>query len=125
MPALLRCVLRAGPVVAVLALAACSTAPAIPPVSSAGPTARPVPTAQPAPAGARVLSLDDAIALAQAGNEQVAIAQAGATRAVGNQLRVRSEKKPQLTGSASYDRALQSEFSGLFDSTSLVEWPGF
>jgi outer membrane protein TolC len=81
------------------------------------PTAPPAPSAQPAPAGARVLSLDDAIALAQAGNEQVAIAQAGATRAVGNQLRVRSEKKPQLTGSASYDRALQSEFSGLFDST--------
>jgi outer membrane protein TolC len=64
-----------------------------------------------------VLTLDDALALAGVSNEQVAIAQAGVTRAAGNQLRVHSEKRPQLNGSASYDRALQSEFSGLFDST--------
>jgi N-acetylmuramoyl-L-alanine amidase len=46
-PALLRRFLRAGPVVAVLALAACSSAPATPPVASAGPTASAVPSTSP------------------------------------------------------------------------------
>lgn len=83
---------------------------------AAQPAAQP-PAAQPAPAGTRVLTLDDALSLAGANNEQVSIAEAGVTRAAGNQLRARSERLPQLNGAASYDRALQSEFSGLFDST--------
>jgi outer membrane protein TolC len=93
-------VLPAGPVLA-------QTPPQPPP---------PPPAPASAPAGARVLTLDDALSLAGARNEQVEIAQAGVARAEGNQLRVESEKKPQLSGAASYDRALQSEFSGLFDS---------
>jgi outer membrane protein TolC len=87
------------------------------PPAAPAPPASPQTPAQSAPAGARVLTLDDALTLAGARNEQVEIAQAGVARAQGNQLRVESEKKPQLTGSASYDRALQSEFSGIFDST--------
>lgn len=86
------------------------------PARAQTPPPPPAPAQVPAPAG-RVLTLEDALTLAGARNEQVEIAQAGAERAQGNQLRVESEKKPQLTGSASYDRALQSEFSGIFDST--------
>jgi outer membrane protein TolC len=101
-------VLPAGPALA--------QQPAVRPSPPAAPAPTQTPT-QPGPAGARVLTLDDALSLAGARNEQVEIAQAGVARAQGNQLRVESEKKPQLSGSASYDRALQSEFSGLFDSS--------
>jgi outer membrane protein TolC len=45
------------------------------------------------------------------------VARADVARAAGNALRVRSERLPQLSGSAAYDRALQSEFSGLFESS--------
>jgi outer membrane protein TolC len=65
----------------------------------------------------RVLTLDDALALAEGKSEQVAIAAAGVSRAVGNEQRVKSERFPQVFGSASYDRALKSEFEGLFDTT--------
>lgn len=69
---------------------------------------------QPAP---RVMSLDDALALAGETSEQVTIAQAGVTRAESQERRARSEWLPQLSASASYDRALASEFEGLFEST--------
>jgi outer membrane protein TolC len=62
-----------------------------------------------------VLTLDEALVLAEARSEQVAISAAGVERARGGQLRARSERMPQLFGSASYDRALASEFEGLFD----------
>jgi outer membrane protein TolC len=65
----------------------------------------------------RVLTLDDALALAEGKSEQVAIAAAGVSRAIGNEQRVKSERFPQVFGSASYDRALKSEFEGLFDTT--------
>jgi len=68
------------------------------------------------PSGPRVLTLDAAIALAQETSEQVTIAQAGVTRAEGEERRVRSEWLPQLSASASYDRALASEFEGVFDA---------
>jgi outer membrane protein TolC len=67
---------------------------------------------QPAP---RVLTLEDALALAEARSEQMVIARAGVDRAESDQVRARSDLFPQLTASASYDRALASEFSGLFD----------
>jgi outer membrane protein TolC len=67
------------------------------------------------PASASVLTLDDALALAETRSEQVQIAEAGVTRAQSEEQRVRSEWLPQLSASASYDRALASEFEGLFD----------
>jgi outer membrane protein TolC len=98
------------------------------PVPAQTPPAQPAPgqpaPAQPGPAqsgpaqsGARVLTLDDALELVGPRNEQIEIAQAGVRRAVGGERRARSERFPQVNGSASYDRALASEFSGIFDST--------
>ena len=70
------------------------------------------------PAGApRVLTLDEALALAEPKSEQVTIAEAAVSRAESQQQRVRSEWLPQLSASAAYDRALASEFSGIFDAT--------
>ena len=43
------------------------------------------------------------------------IAQAGVDRAGSEQIRARSDLFPQLSAAASYDRALASEFEGLFD----------
>jgi outer membrane protein TolC len=68
-------------------------------------------------AQARVITLDDALQLAEPNSEQVTIAEAGVTRAESEQKRAHSEWLPQLSASASYDRALASEFSGLFDTT--------
>lgn len=65
---------------------------------------------------ARVLTLDDALRLAGATSEGVAIAEAAVARAEGDRMRARSLTRPQLAGSASFDRALASEFSGIFDS---------
>lgn len=79
----------------------------------AGAAVQPTPP-QPPP---RVMSLDDALALAGETSEQVTIAQAGVTRAESQERRARSEWFPQLSASASYDRALASEFEGLFEST--------
>src|SRR5688572_22388618 len=70
---------------------------------------------QPGP-GARVITLDDALMLAGPKSELVTIAEAGVTRAESEQRRVHSEWLPQVSALASYDRALASEFSGLFDS---------
>ena len=64
----------------------------------------------------QVLTLEEALRLAGATSENVAIAEAGIARAEGDRMRARSLTRPQLAGSASYDRALASEFSGLFDS---------
>ncbi|MFN7985274.1 MAG: TolC family protein [Vicinamibacterales bacterium] len=60
------------------------------------------------------LSLDAALDRALSESEQVRIASAGVARAQGQQTRARSELFPQLSASASYNRALASEFSGLF-----------
>lgn len=53
--------------------------------------------------------------LAEARSEALALARAGIERAEGEQLRVRSGLLPQLSALASYDRALASEFEGVFD----------
>jgi outer membrane protein TolC len=71
--------------------------------------------AQPLPSVARPLSVEDALRLAETRSEQIAIARAGVTRASNEQVRARSERLPQLSATASYDRALASEFSGLFE----------
>jgi outer membrane protein TolC len=64
----------------------------------------------------QVLTLEEALRLAGVTSETVAIAEAGVARAEGDRMRARSLTRPQLAGSASYDRALASEFSGLFDA---------
>ncbi|MGH9313554.1 MAG: TolC family protein [Vicinamibacterales bacterium] len=69
------------------------------------------------PLEATPLSLEDALTIAEAKSEQVAIARAGVTRADGEKKRARSERFPQLVLLASYDRTLASEFSGLFDES--------
>jgi outer membrane protein TolC len=68
----------------------------------------------------RRLSLDEALDLAERGSESVGIARADIDRARGERRRARSGYFPQLTGSASYQRALRSQFSVLEpdDSTS-------
>ncbi len=63
-----------------------------------------------------VLTLEDVVALAESRSENVAIAETGVQRAQGGEIRARSEWRPQLGGTASYDRALASEFEGIFNS---------
>ena len=62
------------------------------------------------------LTLEQVLALAEARSETVGVARSGIERASGEQLRARSGLFPQLTASASYDRALASEFSSVFGS---------
>ncbi|MBA2303864.1 MAG: TolC family protein, partial [Acidobacteria bacterium] len=49
-------------------------------------------------------------------SEAIGIARTNVERAQGEQVRARSGRLPQLTASASYDRALASEFSSVFGS---------
>jgi outer membrane protein len=79
----------------------------------------PAPAPPQAAQGARVLTLDDALALADVRNETVLIAEAGVRRARGVEAQVHSQRLPQLTGTASYDRTLKSEFEGIFDADSI------
>ena len=60
----------------------------------------------------RDLSLEDALALATATSEDLAIARAGVRRANANVDRTESQGKPQLNASGSYQRALRSQFEG-------------
>ena len=76
----------------------------------------PAPAVPAGPVAPHVITLDDALGLAEVRNEQIAIAEAGVSRAIAGQARARSERMPQLGGSAAYDRTLQSEFSGIFDT---------
>ncbi len=61
------------------------------------------------------ITLEQALTLAEARSEAVAIARVGVERAHGEQVRARTGRLPQLSASASYDRALASEFEGIFD----------
>ncbi|HET7233228.1 MAG TPA: TolC family protein [Longimicrobium sp.] len=66
------------------------------------------------PAGVqRALTLDEALRIAEARSEQITIAQAGVTRAQGQRMQAASQRLPQLNGTASYSRALASQFSAL------------
>ncbi|TMJ94108.1 MAG: hypothetical protein E6G67_10480 [Actinobacteria bacterium] len=62
------------------------------------------------------VTLEQALVLAEARSESIAIARAGVQRAEGEQVRARSGRFPQMSASASYDRALASEFEGIFDT---------
>jgi outer membrane protein len=66
---------------------------------------------------ARALTLSQALELAEKESETVGIARAELARAEGDQRRARSAYFPQLTGSASYQRALRSQFSALSSDT--------
>jgi outer membrane protein TolC len=60
------------------------------------------------------LTLERVLELAEARSESIAVATAGVRRAEGELARARSGLFPQLNVSASYDRALASEFEGIF-----------
>ena len=84
---------------------------------------QPLPTApagtQPAPS--RLLTLDDALALAEGGSEQVAAAEAGVRRSEGQVSLARSGLFPQLDSALAYQRTLQTQFEGIFDSDASTE----
>jgi outer membrane protein TolC len=61
----------------------------------------------------RPLSLDEALRLAESQSEGIRIAQAGVTRARGQQIQARSTYMPQVGLSAAYTRALASQFEAL------------
>lgn len=71
----------------------------------------------PAPA-ARPLSLVEALDLAEGQSEAVGIARQEVARAEGERRRARSAYFPQLSGNASYQRTLRSQFSALQSDTS-------
>lgn len=73
----------------------------------------PVTPAQQSPA--RSLSLEEALTLALPASETVGIARAGERRATADLRRARSGFFPQLSGAASYERLLKSQFSGFAD----------
>jgi outer membrane protein TolC len=92
----------------ILLFAASAMAQTAPPAQPAPPT--------PQPGETMALSLEDALTIAEGKSEQIAIARAGVSRAEGEQRRARSERYPQLTAAASYDRTLASEFDDLFQN---------
>jgi outer membrane protein TolC len=69
---------------------------------------------------ARPLSLEDALGLAEGSSESVGIARAAVERARGERQRVRSGYFPQLTGSASYTRTLESQFDIARDAAAQI-----
>ncbi|HEV8178147.1 MAG TPA: TolC family protein, partial [Gemmatimonadales bacterium] len=72
---------------------------------------------------ARALTLSQALELAERRSESIGIARAGLARAEGDRRRARSAYFPQLNGSASYQRTLQSQFSALDAGTDTVSVP--
>jgi outer membrane protein len=75
------------------------------------------------PAPARALTLGEALDIAEKQSEVVGIARAGLTRAQGNRRQARSGYFPQLSGSASYQRTIRSQFSALQSGTDTVSTP--
>src|SRR5512138_1515116 len=73
----------------------------------------------PPPAPSGPLTLEQVLGLAEPRSEAIQIAEAGVRRADGDVIRARSGLLPQLSAAASYDRALASEFAGLFDTASF------
>jgi outer membrane protein TolC len=99
---------RRHPLAALAVTWLCATAGA---PAAAAQSAADVPTAP--------LTLEQVLALAEKRSETIAISRAGVQRAEGERTRARSGLYPQLSASASYDRALASEFEGLFDTGDL------
>ena len=69
------------------------------------------------------LSLDEAVRTAESQSETIRIARAGVRRAEGQQYQARSQRLPQLSGSASYVRTLASQFSSVGGSAPLSTRP--
>jgi outer membrane protein TolC len=61
------------------------------------------------------LTLEQVLELSEARSEAIAIARTGVSRAEAEQIRARSGLFPQVSVVLSYDRALASEFEGVFD----------
>lgn len=78
--------------------------------------ARPL-TAQAIAARARPITLGEALDIAEKQSESVGIARAGLLRAEGTRRQARSGYLPQLSGSASYQRTIESQFSALSSGT--------
>ena len=98
-----------------LACAGIACALALLPMAAAAQT--PAPSSPPTtPAPARRITLDDALQLAEGGSEQVAVAEAGVKRATGQIDLVRSGLFPQLNSSVGFQRTLQTQFDGIFDT---------
>ncbi|HTV03113.1 MAG TPA: hypothetical protein VMF13_21370, partial [Luteitalea sp.] len=93
-----------------------ATAPAPAPAVQTPPPAAPA-------AGARRLTLDEALGLAEGGSEQVAAAEAGVRRADGQIDLTRSGLYPQLNGAIGYTRTLQTQFDGIFDTSAAPTEP--
>jgi len=66
------------------------------------------------------LTLEQVLQLGEARSETIAIARAAIRRAEGEEVRARSGLFPQLSLSGSYDRALASEFSNVFDNSNFL-----
>ena len=71
------------------------------------------------------LTLEQVLTLAEPRSEALVIAQQGIRRAEGEEVRARSGALPQLSATASYDRALASEFEGIFDTGTGTPCPPF
>jgi outer membrane protein TolC len=71
------------------------------------------------------LTLEQVLDIAEARSETVAIARAGLTRADADGIRARSGLLPQLSASGAYERALASEFEGVFSGSSGPACPPF
>ena len=69
----------------------------------------------------RPLALDEAVRIAESNSETIRIARAGVQRAQGQQYQARSQRLPQLNGSASYTRTLASQFSSAGGSVPAVD----
>jgi outer membrane protein len=69
----------------------------------------------------RPLTLDEAVRIAESNSETIRIARAGVQRAQGQQYQARSQRLPQLNGSASYTRTLASQFSSAGGSVPAVD----
>ena len=72
----------------------------------------------------RALTLAEAVGIAEKESESIGIARAGIESARGDQRRARSEYFPQLTGSASYTRTLESQFEGVTGDQDGDDPPG-
>ena len=75
----------------------------------------PRPAAGQAPEARPPLTLAAALEIAEARSESVALAQTALVRNEGDYVRAKSGRRPQLSGSATYERSLANEFQGVFD----------
>ncbi len=75
----------------------------------------PCPAAAQAPEARPPLTLAAALEIAEARSESVALAQTALVRNEGDYVRAKSGRRPQLSGSATYERSLANEFQGVFD----------